>query len=160
MKKLILFEKITLTLWTAQQTLLCLNHNQPASRWHKTIILENLLQMNKLDELSTSSTPRVNRTARRINKLAETLKAQNYLEIGVFKGHTFFPVTIPKKTAVDPLFRFELPIDSDCQFFQQTSDTFYAQLAPQILFDFVYIDGLHTFEQTYRDFWLYVNPSG
>ncbi len=100
-----------------------------------------------------------------INLLANSFSATRYLEIGVERGNTFFPVTMPHKTAVDPAFLFdksqyEAP---GTWFFPETSDAFFASAIhnePQykkeegknFTFDIIFIDGLHTFEQSYRDF--------
>jgi len=102
----------------------------------------------------------------RISYLSGLNNATKYLEIGVSKGTTFFPVDIRFKIAVDPCFRFDpsehkqegthfFPIPSD-EFFQKLDDN-----APDVqnifvpkpfAFDIIFIDGLHTFEQSYRDF--------
>ena len=78
-----------------------------------------------------------------------------YLEIGVWKGKTLFPVTAVSKTAVDPAFAFDLgemrEKHSDTHFFEVTSDDFFASLDSSTHYDVIYLDGLHTFEQTLRD---------
>ncbi len=93
-------------------------------------------------------------SVRRINTLASALKVQNYLEIGVCKGMTFTEVDILKKTAVDPKFQFDFSdvADENISFNEMTSDRFFSTLPLKTKFDLVFIDGLHTFEQTYRDF--------
>jgi hypothetical protein len=91
--------------------------------------------------------------AERINALARLLNAKRYLEIGVAFGETFFDVNIPFKTAVDPFFRFDYQAraDKQTQFFQVPSDEFFKQAEPST-FDIIFLDGLHTYEQTTRDF--------
>lgn len=91
---------------------------------------------------------------RRINRLAKSLNAQSYLEIGVFKGHTFTEVTIGEKTGVDPNFRFDTSeiANEHTHFEAVTSDQFFSYWKPGKTFDIIFLDGLHTFEQTYRDF--------
>lgn len=91
----------------------------------------------------------------RINGLAEVINARRYLEIGVNKGNTFNRITVPFKVAVDPVFLFDTkPYANDnTRFHQVPSDDFFATHAKSYQpFDIVYLDGLHTFEQTFRDF--------
>ncbi|MFZ2451197.1 MAG: class I SAM-dependent methyltransferase [Methylovulum miyakonense] len=96
----------------------------------------------------------MNHSARRINTMALAVNAQNYLEIGVNKGVTFFDVSIPQKTAVDPKFLFDVATvtDKNTLFSETSSDEFFSRLPVAQKFDLIFIDGLHTFEQTYRDF--------
>lgn len=102
----------------------------------------------------------------RINKIAKKYNFTRYLEIGVRDGDTFLHVDMPHKTAVDPNFVF--PINEHqsplTRYFDCTSDEFfdkfdsvrhespYTYRDEEFLFDIVYIDGMHTFEQSYRDF--------
>lgn len=96
----------------------------------------------------------LNHSARRINYLAAALKASNYLEIGVAKGRTFFGVNVERKVAVDPKFQFDVinhGSDSS-RFFEVVSDRYFVEHAGVERFDIIFLDGLHTFEQTLRDF--------
>jgi methyltransferase family protein len=90
---------------------------------------------------------------RRLNRLADELNSQSYLEIGVSKGATFLHVNVPERTGVDPLYQFDTSpfTDEHTHFFEGTSDEFFSQLPRGTKFDLIFIDGLHTFEQTYRD---------
>jgi hypothetical protein len=102
----------------------------------------------------------------RIDLLASINSAKSYIEIGVNTGATFFPVKIPFKVAVDPQFRFGFDAyaaanreGENSQFFETTSDIFFAMLRSKahglekmLPFDIIFIDGLHTFEQSFRDF--------
>ncbi len=91
----------------------------------------------------------------RLNALAKINSASKYLEVGVCKGATFNRVNIPFKVAVDPKFRFNTNdhTDRNTIFHEVTSDEFFAKLASEYdSFDLIYLDGLHTFEQTFRDF--------
>ncbi len=92
--------------------------------------------------------------ARRLNLLAQINESTSYLEIGVFKGLTFHAVEVADKVGVDPNFQFEISeYQSDVtQLVSQPSDNFFEELDPEAVFDLIYLDGLHTFEQTYRDF--------
>lgn len=92
-------------------------------------------------------------SSRRINKLAEALRAERYLEVGVCKGPTFVNVGIKHKDAVDPKFLFdhESVRTRHVRTFEITSDDFFINKA-DVLYDVIFLDGLHTFEQTFRDF--------
>jgi Methyltransferase domain len=91
---------------------------------------------------------------RRLNRLGSALRAASYLEIGVAAGKTFDAVTIPERTGVDPHFLFDVDAATNDRTVlnPMTSDAFFAQLPVDRAFDVIYIDGLHTLEQTYRDF--------
>lgn len=91
----------------------------------------------------------------RLNHIATILNASRYLEIGVSKGITFNNVDIVRKVAVDPVFRFDISEHSSGQreFHEVTSDHYFSSIASKDdIFDLIYLDGLHTFEQTFRDF--------
>lgn len=76
---------------------------------------------------------------------------ENYLEIGVEYGFTFEAVKIPKKVGVDPLPKFNTWLKPrHTRIYSVTSDHFFS-IQKNNSFDLVYLDGLHTFEQTYRD---------
>ena len=95
----------------------------------------------------------------------------SYLEIGVARGSSFFPVRASRKVAVDPRFRFPFykrlhPRELLCShFYPVTSDEFFqnsVQLYPAG-FDVIYIDGLHTHAQTMKDVensLLHLKPDG
>lgn len=96
-------------------------------------------------------------SAERLNAIGARLGGvQRYLEIGVAKGTTFFQVNASEKHGVDPRFRFDPssrshhshehyhPISSDAYFHQAIGEE-----AP---FDLIFLDGLHTYSQTLRDF--------
>lgn len=102
----------------------------------------------------------------RINGIIRHTNATRYLEIGVDAGETFFSVDAPFKVAVDPAFQFDpAQYQSGGVFFFSTpSDAFFEEFAAssaatfllenyaELVFDLIYIDGLHTFAQSYRDF--------
>ena len=91
----------------------------------------------------------------RLNALAKITSASRYLEIGVAKGATFTRVEVPYKVGVDPKFKFDVRAHANANtiFHEVTSDVFFATLASAHgNFDLIYLDGLHTFEQTLRDF--------
>ena len=89
---------------------------------------------------------------RRLNILIRELHLRSYLEIGVFEGETFANVKARRRYGVDPSPLFDavlLPRGST--FAVMTSDAFFSTLRASKRFDVAFIDGLHTFEQTYRD---------
>jgi hypothetical protein len=96
----------------------------------------------------------MNWSARRINLLADRLSAKRYLEIGVHKGDTFTDVKIAERTAVDPEFKFDInPLAGEhTHFYEKTSDQFFSAIEADTVFDIIFIDGLHQFEQVVRDF--------
>ena len=77
----------------------------------------------------------------------------NYLEVGVSHGTTFHAVKAAKKVAVDP--KFQIPSgdwESTSEYHEITSDEYFLSLKDEgSLFEVIYLDGLHTFEQTLRD---------
>jgi Methyltransferase domain len=99
--------------------------------------------------------PALSRTVPQLEALARMNDAKTYLEIGVAKGNTFMNATFFElRHGVDPRPRFDTAVhgsDSVC-FFEMTSDDFFVNHAdPKQKYDIVFLDGLHTFEQTFRD---------
>ena len=92
-------------------------------------------------------------SARRLNHLAAQIGARRYLEIGVREGETFFAVDVPYRVAVDPVFAFDKAArrTPGVVFHEVGSDAFFAGLDLDQRFDLIFLDGLHRFEQTYRD---------
>lgn len=76
----------------------------------------------------------------------------NYLEIGVEHGRTFEAVRFANRFAVDPsplfslFFRFP-----SIRVFSCTSNEFFRIVGDSFFFDLVFLDGLHTAEQTFED---------
>jgi len=93
-------------------------------------------------------------SARRINRIAALVNAQRYLEIGVAHGRTFRNVTIGAKVGVDPKFRFDLESlrRAGSVFHEMTSDEYFRSHAGLAKFDLIFLDGLHQFRQSFRDF--------
>jgi hypothetical protein len=91
-----------------------------------------------------------------VQSVLDLFDAPDYLEIGVNKGMTFNALKAATKVAVDPKFLFdfnavaaEVPGTS---FHETTSDDFFGRIAARGAgFDVIYLDGLHTAEQTIRD---------
>jgi hypothetical protein len=93
-------------------------------------------------------------SARRIARIGEFLRARFYLEVGVNRGKTFNRLKFEHKVAVDPRFRFDTQefAAEGVDFFDGTSDDFFASKPASELFDVVFLDGMHTFHQTLKDF--------
>jgi hypothetical protein len=91
-------------------------------------------------------------TVRRLNRLIEARNYKKYLEIGVSRGTTFSSIRCNSKTGVDPHFRFDWSNykEPGAKLFETTSDNFFSE-SDDISFDCIFIDGLHTFEQTIKD---------
>ena len=117
-------------------------------------------RMSNIDRSAATATPEMRRHApspsvARLKKLAQVNAAKRYLEIGVADGKTFLHVGFDLKHAVDPKFRFDTRNHESetCKFFETTSDEFFLYFANmELKYDIVFLDGLHTFEQTFRDF--------
>ena len=91
-------------------------------------------------------------SSRRVNRLVAELGATRYLEIGVHKGVTLETVTAPERTAVEPVPMFDTGhLPAGVQVYCGTSDDFFASIGAEAVFDLVFVDGLHVFEQAYRD---------
>jgi hypothetical protein len=103
-----------------------------------------------------TETPDVSGTVSRLEALARTNNARAYLEIGVDEGRTFLNANcFDLRHGVDPNFRLDTAAHASDStvFFQTTSDAFFSHHAdPKQKYDIVFLDGLHTFEQTFRDF--------
>lgn len=105
---------------------------------------------------ATQSNLFLNASARRLNSLLSAIPSPTrYLEVGVETGQTFFEVSADFKTAVDPQFLFDretAPKGDSIEYFEITSDSFFCGVNRDFKYDLVFLDGLHTWEQTYRDF--------
>jgi hypothetical protein len=93
-----------------------------------------------------------------IQHAIDTLSAGTYLELGVDQRQTFSVVRVGRKIGVDPIapcpnVEAELKRPG-AQYFATTSDECFERHAAEQLplgVDVVFIDGLHTYDQTYRD---------
>jgi hypothetical protein len=99
-----------------------------------------------------------------IQRLIRATGAKNYLEIGVNTGACFLRVRAAKKIAVDPSFKIapgrklkyflKNPTNINNHYFNQTSDDFFSsqdRMLKQSPPGIVFIDGLHTYEQSLQD---------
>lgn len=100
------------------------------------------------------STPQNRITVARFKAIGEIIGARRYLEVGVARGQTFLHLDFAEMHAVDPAFAFDMASESraDRSFFPMTSDAFFGSPPDAKPYDLIYLDGLHTFEQTFRDF--------
>jgi len=78
-----------------------------------------------------------------------------YLEIGVHEGSTLAEVNCGRKVGVDPSFSPEreavqAKVGDHVTLHEMTSNSYFE--VSQETFDFIYIDGLHHWEQVYSDF--------
>jgi hypothetical protein len=95
-----------------------------------------------------------------IQKIINKTRARTFLEIGVHNGENFFQIKARRKIAVDPAFMFSRKTrfvwmyknfyNILAKYFEVTSDKYFAEKISHHL-DVVFIDGLHTHEQTLRD---------
>ncbi len=90
---------------------------------------------------------------------------KNYLEIGVENGHIFFRIKSSFKVAVDPKFIFDAsrrfgkailnPYNLANQYFEKTSDDFFAQDAQRVFagkqLQIALVDGMHEYQFALRD---------
>jgi hypothetical protein len=89
---------------------------------------------------------------RRLNTLLEGLAATRYLEIGVANGTTIDRIIAHSRVGVDPSPDFDVArLPKGLSFFGVESDAYFDSLDADTTFDVVFIDGLHTFEQTKSD---------
>ncbi len=90
--------------------------------------------------------------------LLDLFKDPAYLEIGVAQGTTFHAVRAAQKVAVDPWFQFDVsamkadPGNAGAEYHEVLSDVYFSDIKePDQKFDIIFIDGLHTFDQTLKD---------
>jgi hypothetical protein len=112
-----------------------------------------------------------------LRRLHELARPRNYLEIGVFDGHSLALSRVPS-IAIDPAFKVTQPLKVDVHLAKQTSDDFFARKDPILhlrsgrnplrnmrrgrppfahylggtTLDLAFIDGMHLFEFALRDF--------
>ncbi len=113
-----------------------------------------------------------------VKSVIQRIRAENYLEIGVSKGHAFLSVNAKRKIAVDPvnlirvhpltLNKDNLMLElkkayrgilkllriEDSRFFEMTSDDFFSReksLLAERGIDVAFIDGLHSYDQALKD---------
>jgi hypothetical protein len=103
-----------------------------------------------------------------IQSILSLFDAPSYLEVGVSKGATFHRVKADRKVAVDPSFGFDVDAarrdHPEAVYHEVPSDRYFGELIdPDERFDVIFVDGMHTFEQTLRDLvnaLLFCRPDG
>jgi len=104
-----------------------------------------------------------NHSARRINQIMAK-KTYSYLEIGVASGTTLQCISATEKVGVDPLPLFNtVKLPKATSFYEMTSDDYFSSLEAEKKFDFIFLDGLHEFDQLLKDFinsLKHINPGG
>ena len=75
-----------------------------------------------------------------IQNVINTRKYKSYLEIGCDRNENFSKIIVDHKVGVDPERGGTFRMTSD-EFFKKNKDAF----------DLIFLDGLHTYEQTIRD---------
>ncbi len=99
-----------------------------------------------------------------IQKIIDKKNFTRYLEIGSYKGESFFPIKCKRKVAVDPKFYIPLkrklkwiyikPSNFFNKYFEYTSDDFFKNKSSFIKKykpEIVFVDGLHTFKASLLD---------
>lgn len=92
-----------------------------------------------------------------VQRVLDLFDDASYLEVGVSRGATFHSVRARRKTAVDPAFQFDVESarlsDPTASYYEVTSDSYFGTIVDSAeQFTVIFLDGLHTFEQTLRDF--------
>lgn len=108
-----------------------------------------------------------------IQKIIDGIEAKSYLEIGVANGQVLFNVKTPIKYGIDPKFMFNIDEKLyenkallSTNFYEMTSDKFFNEYADKELIkgvDVIFIDGLHTYNQSLKDVvnsLKFLNPNG
>jgi len=85
-----------------------------------------------------------------VNGVIGGIKNGQYLEVGVWTGRTIEAINLGMRTAVDPKPRYLFRFARGVRTFKCTSDDFFSNYSVGP-FDFVYLDGLHHFKQTWKD---------
>lgn len=83
-------------------------------------------------------------------------RPRKYLEIGVASGGSLSRIgTGTLAIGIDPAFSIQTTIQAPVRLFRETSDAFFEKRDAVTLFgghvDLSFVDGLHTFDQTFRD---------
>ena len=81
-----------------------------------------------------------------IQQIIDELKFEDYLEIGCDRNENFSNINIKNKIGVDPIRGGTLRMTSD-EFFKNN----------KLFFDLIFLDGLHTYEQTIKDIYNSLN---
>lgn len=70
----------------------------------------------------------------------------------MFEGRTIENIAVAQRVGVDPAPAFNVTrLPPGLSFHAVESDTYFASITPDVTFDLAFLDGLHTFEQTWVD---------
>mgnify|MGYP000111694207 CR=1 FL=1 len=91
-----------------------------------------------------------------IDLFHKKIEPKNYLEIGIASGGSLARIRPETRSiGVDPAFNIQHTIQSPTRLYRETSDDFFKKHNATKLFgspvDLSFVDGLHTFDQTFRD---------
>jgi hypothetical protein len=100
-----------------------------------------------------------------VQTVIDDRRARTYVEIGVKKGKVFLHIKARKKLAVDPVLKISLKRKARAclryafnyfnEYYNMASDDFFKRHSERLLQlggpDVVFIDGLHTYGQTWKD---------
>jgi hypothetical protein len=91
-----------------------------------------------------------------LRRVHELLRPETYLEIGLRNGNSLALASCPA-VGIDPAYNLTAELDGQVALFRTTSDEFFARPEPLAAtggrpFDLAFIDGLHLFEYSLRDF--------
>lgn len=97
-----------------------------------------------------------------INLLITKYKLKNYLEIGVYRGQNIREIIAEHKDGVDPGSEGQMVPEVN---YPVTSDEFFSFIRdyPEIMYDIIFIDGMHEHKQVYKDFtnaYRHLKPNG
>ena len=93
-----------------------------------------------------------------LQRIHSVLAPKSYLEIGTRDGGSLAQANCAS-IAIDPQFDLRMEVighKPSCHFYQQTSDSFFAERDPTAILgrpiDFAFLDGMHLYEFLLRDF--------
>jgi hypothetical protein len=116
---------------------------------HLFLKLYHLLKFT-FPSLAVLSSPTM--SSKRLNLIRTIIKKDriNYLEIGIENANTFVNVQAEQKVGVDPFPLRKPPLrNRNMRIQRTTSEKFFKENST--IFDLIFVDGLHTYEQTYED---------
>jgi Glycosyl transferase family 2/Methyltransferase domain len=93
-----------------------------------------------------------------LERLHAAIRPETYLEIGIARGQSLsFARPATRAVGVDPAPMINVPLKTDTHVFCETSDVFFAKRRPLQLLNgqplgLAFIDGLHVFQQSLKDF--------
>ena len=92
----------------------------------------------------------------------DRLEAKTYMEVGFYKSWCFSQIKCESRVAVDPNpsqtieqenapYGSIIELENNALLYKETSDDFFFELPENIKFKVIFLDGLHTHEQLYKD---------